>query len=575
MKSNKVLSMLLSILLVSSIVFTGCGEKDDAKKDETGKKDGTQTLEEAKTHMDADQYLNLFGWEPESLDPGVTSITTSQATQAPIYEGLTVSEIDENGNHVIKPGVAEKWEPNEKGDEYTFHLRKDAKWSDGVDVTAKDFVYAVQRVVDPKTGSPYSWLFNAFIKNAEKANKGEVPLDEVGIKAIDDHTLKVTLPGPVSSFMKITYFASFYPVRQDIVEKYGKRFGSEADTVVSNGPFVVKEWVHNGKIVFEKNPYYWDKEHVYLNQMTWTMIQDATPRYNALLSGEMDSGGVGDPDWKKKFDETGDYNFVSVKDAACDYLIFNHNNKYLKNAKIRRAISAAIDREDYNKAVAKSAAVPAYEYIPDTVSIGEENFQKKVGEPKYVKKLIDEVKDPKAYLIEGLKEENLDPDPAKMDLTLTLRGSSDYTKREADWYINEFKNKLGITLNVDMLDVNVFYKKLEDGDLALAAGGWSADYNDPSTFIDFFHTEHGNYTKCGSGTKELDGIINDCNNTIDDDERAKKFTRAEEILVYENCDIIPIYHGKSSTYRRKYVYGIQPLTFGFFNYKGVFTSGRK
>lgn len=564
MKAKRLLVALLSIVMVFSVFATGCG------KNQTNTKGATNN-----TQKDSEQYLNFFGAEPNTLDPGIASIDTAWVAQSPIYEGLTRITVDEKGNHKIEPGVAETWEANEAGTEFTFHLRKNAKWSDGTPVTANDFVYSLRRVVDPKTGSKYNTFFNPFIVNASEIVKGEKKPEDLGVEAVDDNTLKIYLVKPTPYFIQLSYFPTLKPVKKEAVEKYGDKYGSEAEQIVGNGPYILKEWVHNGHLAFEKNPNYWDKDNVFVEKMTWKIVDDKNSRMNALFAGEVDSGGVTDADWKAKFDATGDYNFISIKDAGCDYLMFNQNDKYFKNLKIRRAFSAVLDRDSYVKAVDKGVSIPAYEYIPDTISIGNDNFRQKVGDPKFIRKMQQEIGDAKAYLVEGLKEEGLDPDPAKMEITISLRGTNDYVKRQADWLIEEYKNKLGVTVKCDMMQYQVFYQKIDAGEFQLGNAGWVADYNDPSTFIDFHHSETGYYPKAGLVNKELDEIIAKAGSITDNDERAKLYIRAEEILLYENCAFIPLTHGKGSTYRRKYVQGMMSPTFGYFDYKGVYTQGRK
>lgn len=564
MRGKKLLAVILSLGLVFSMGLTGCGSESTPTSNDT-----------TKTEKDKEQQLTLFLSEPNTLDPQRCSIDTAWFAQAPICEGLTRVESDDNGNTIVKPGVAEKWEANDKGDVYTFHLRKNAKWSDGSNLTAKDFVYSFRRLVDPATGSEYNAFLNPYVKNAQEVSEGKASIDTLGVTAVDEYTLKIELINPTPYFLELSYFPVLKPTKKEAVEKSGDKYGAEAETVIGNGPFVIKKWVHNGELNYEKNPNYWDKDNVSLEKLTFKIVDDRNSALNALFNGEIDAGRVLEEDWKKKFDATGEYDFITIKDAGCEFALYNFNDKYFKNEKIRKAFSVAFDREDYVKLIDKGASLPAYEYIPDTIAVGKNNFREKSGNVRPVKDLIAATKDPKALLIEGLKEIGEDPDPAKMQVKISLRGTTEYVKRQADWFIENYKKNLGVTVTTDMQQTKVFYDALKKGEFQIGIGGWGADFNDPATFMDLWLSKAPYYPGAGVKISRLDEIIEKCSTLNDQEERAKLYKEAEDILVNKECVIIPITHGKGSTYQRKYVKNMMRPVFGFFDYKNAYTSGRK
>ncbi|MGF7057723.1 peptide ABC transporter substrate-binding protein [Brassicibacter mesophilus] len=581
MSGKKIIVFFLVAIMIMTTLLAGCGSqnvsndvpKGTEESSSGSNSEGESTADEDTPKMDEKQYLNLLGYEPKILDSGRSSTDTSWDAFGPIIQGLTRVEGTTEGIDNIKPGMAKKWEHNEDGTEWTFYLR-DAKWSDGVPVTAHDFEFSIKRLLNPETGSPYSWLLLPVIKGADEFNSGKAGPEAVGVKAIDEKTLKFELVGPTPYFLQLTYFPVLKPIREDIIEKYGEAYGTEADKIVCNGPFILEEWQHRSKLVYKKNPDYWDAENVYIEEMVWHHMEETNARMQALLIGDIDSARVVEKEWKEKFDATGDFNYISKKGADVGYHMFNCKDKYFKNAKVRKAFSAAIDRDAYVRDITKGTALPGWFYVPDSLMIGEENYQDKVGNPQYVKKLFDEVKDPKTLLIEGLKELGEDPDPAKMEVSMMFRGTDENTKKTGEWYQQQFKEKLGVNLKIDLLKYNIAYDKQEKDEYQIFDTGWFADYNDPSNFLDFWHSQEG-YYNIGWQNEEFDNIIKEAQATLDNERRAELFKRAEEILVYEDCIIAPYDHGQTSTYRRKYVKELYNPLFGQQDFIGVYISGRK
>lgn len=595
MQKRKILALLLVVSLMVTSLLVGCKNDEQANAgestqeqsnngQESNAKEGTKVVDGIE--MDEEQYYVLRGAEPKSMDSAKSHIVTSWQAQGPAFEGLTRVQGSPDGDK-IEPGVAESWEQNENATLYTFHLRKDAKWSDGVPVTANDFEYAIKRVADPRVASKYAWLLDDIIKNSKEVRKMNIEeysdeeiaeaLKTIGARSVDDYTLEIELAKPVPFFMQLTYFPTLYPQRKDIVEKYGDEYATEIDKMVYNGPFMLTEWVHDSKIVYEKNPNYWDKDKIYLDKIVRKAIPEQNARMQALLTGEIDAELIMSREWKAKFQSMDEFNYISRKNADVGYHIFNQNDKYFKNAKIRKAFSVAFNRDDYIDQCEDGLGFPGWEYVPDNLVIGDENYAKLVGDTAFAKKLYDEIEDSKALLIEGLQEIGEDPDPAKMEVSMMFRGTDERTKRIGEWYQHVFKTRLGVNLKLDLLKYNIAYDKFDNHEFQIFDTGWVGDFNDPSNFLDFWHSEDGfyNFEKTGWKNGEFDEIVKKAGGMFDNNERAKLYKRAEEILIYEDCVVMPYNHSETATIRRTFVKGMDAPNFGHQDYKGVYTQGRK
>ena len=564
MKSKKILASLLALSMVTSVALVGCG-KDDAKKpdEDNGKA--------ASSDMDEDQYLNLLlGAEPKTIDQSKSSDLYSSQVLANCQEALTRIIQDENGNDKIIEGIAESWTPSDDKTVWTFKLR-DAKWSDGQPITAKDFVYGITRTLDQNTASPYAFLLYP-IKNATEFNSGKAKAEDVGVKAVDDKTLEFTLKSPCAYFLDLTYFKVMQPQRQDIVEKNGDKYGSEANTMAFSGPFIISEWVHNNKVEFTKNPEYWDAENVKLDKATMKIIKEESARMNELFNGSLDMGTVVKPEWIEKFDETGEFEAKKGYDSSTTYTFFNHNEKLFSNAKVRKAFIIAEDRENKIKTLRKGLGEPALSFVPPKVQIGGEDYRDKVADLP-IKKLIDENPDPKALLIEGMKELGLGEDPSKITIKYLQSGTDAQAKEYAEFQQQVYKNKLGINVEVEYVEWAIFQQRTDDMDYQVAGMAWSGDYNDPNTYLDLWVTG-ADVVPTGWSNPKFDEVITKAAQTVDPAERTELFKQAEEILLYEDGVISPEAWRFKNTYVRKYVKSYSAPLFGTVDLKYTYTSGR-
>ncbi|WP_035288873.1 peptide ABC transporter substrate-binding protein [Clostridium sp. KNHs214] len=565
MKSKKLISLVLGTTLLISTALVGCGEKKPNDK----KKDPPKV-----TQMDKEQYLNLnLGIEPKSLDLSRSNDYYGAQIFTEVYEGLTRVEQDKDGKDVIKAAGAEKWEHNEEGTVWTFHLR-DYNWSDGKKVTAKDFVYSILRTLDPKTASGYAFLLSP-IKGADEYNAGKGSKDAVGVKAVDDKTLEFTLKQPCPYFLDLTYFKLFLPQREDIVAKHGEKYGTEASTLeVYCGPFIVKEWTHQQEILLEKNDKYWDKDNVKLEKVNFKIIKEANAAYGSLLNGTLDSGGVTKPEWIKKFEQKKD-EMENIKGfrPSTGYLFFNQKDKLFSNANIRKAFSIAYTRDDYANVITYGVNAPAYGWCPPTIQLNGKDYRE-IAKEEPVKKMIEDNQDPKELLIKGLKELGMDPDPSKVTVTI-LHGNTDAeTKKAAEYEQEMYKKALGVNIKAEYMTFDILQKRTDEMDYQVAGMAWIGDYNDPNTFFDMWMSGAG-IVPTGWSNKKYDELLKKAMSSIDEKERLEAYKEAEKILLVEDAVIAPTTYSRRNTYRYKYVKNLMTPLFGSgVELKYAYTDGR-
>lgn len=563
MKSKKLLATIVSCLVIASTALVGCGGSSGGS---SGK------------GLDKEQYLNLvLDQEPKNLDPSKSTDLYSSQVISEVYEGLTRIEVDKNGKDVVKPAGAEKWESSKDGLKWTFHLR-DYEWSDGKKVTAKDFEYGIKRTLDPKIASQYAYLLYP-IKNAEKFNtdkSGNFSANEVGVKAIDDKTLEITLEKPCAYFLKTTYFKVMMPQRQDVVEKYGEKFGTEAANMVFCGPFTIKEWVHSNKVELVKNEKYWDAKSVKLQKATMKIIDNEGSRMQELLNGSLDIAKVRKPEWKEKFDKSQKFDLVKLPDPSTNYEFYNQKDKLFKNAKVRKAFSLAINREDVSKTLFKGIFTPAYGWVPSQLQIGDKEFRKEAGEEP-IKKLKEENKDPKKLLVEGLKELGMDPDPSKVTVNYLTGATDDQQKEICEYFQQMYEKVLGVKVKIEYVQWPVYMNRINNADYQMSGMGWSGDYDDPMTEFDLWMTGM-NMVPTGWSNAKYDELIKKAASLPEEKnaERMKAFKEAEKILLYDDAVVAPFVYRNKQIYKEKYVKGIMIPLFGSeMDIKYAYTEGRK
>lgn len=464
------------------------------------------------------------GSEVESLDPQKVSGVPESNIIRDLLEGL--ANQDANGNLV--PGVAESWETKDNKT-WTFHLRKNAKWSNGDPVVAGDFVYSWRRLADPKTASPYaSYVEMASMANAKDIIEGKKSPDTLGVEAVDDYTLKVTLDNPVPYFIAMTVHTSMKSVNHKVLEKLGEKWTSP-DNYVSNGAYKLNKWVVNERIELVRNEQYWDNEHTILNKVTYLPIEDQVSDMNRFLAGEVDITYEMPNEHFKRLEKDHPEDVKVTPYLYSYYYEFNTKKAPFDNLKVREALSYAVDRDVIAKFVVGKGETPAYNFTPLATN------GLKVDMPDY-SKLTQKERVAKAK--ELLKEAGYGPDPPlKFNL---LYNTSENHKKIAVAIASMWKKSLGVTAVLENQEWKTYLDNKRQGNFEVSRAGWCGDYNEASTFLGIMRTGNSqNYPKYSSAAydKDLDNALE----ATSSEQRSDAYKDAE-LQLAKDMPIIPLYH---------------------------------
>ncbi|EAN5162034.1 oligopeptide ABC transporter substrate-binding protein OppA [Salmonella enterica] len=465
------------------------------------------------------------GSEVQSLDPHKIEGVPESNVNRDLFEGLLISDVEGHPS----PGVAEKWE-NKDFKVWTFHLRKNAKWSDGTPVTASDFVYSWQRLADPNTASPYaSYLQYGHIANIDDIIAGKKPATELGVKALDDHTFEVTLGEPVPYFYKLLVHPSVSPVPKTAVEKFGDKWTQPAN-IVTNGAYKLKNWVVNERIVLERNPQYWDNDKTVINQVTYLPISSEVTDVNRYRSGEIDMTYNNMPielfqKLKKEIP-----NEVRVDPYLCTYYYEINNQKApFNDVRVRTALKLALDRDIIVNKVKNQGDLPGYSYTPpytDGAKLVEPEWfkwsQKKRNEE--AKKLLTEA---------GFTADK----PLTLDL---LYNTSDLHKKLAIAVASIWRKNLGANVKLENQEWKTFLDTRHQGAFDVARAAWCADYNEPTSFLNTMLSDSSNNT-AHYKSPAFDKLIADTLKVTDDAQRSELYAKAEQQLDQDSA-IVPVYY---------------------------------
>ncbi|MDX8346307.1 peptide ABC transporter substrate-binding protein [Rossellomorea sp. YZS02] len=538
---KKKFSFLLVLLLALSTFLAACG--GDKKTDSNEEGSGAGGSDEKK-----EQVLNLLeGSEIPSMDSTLATDSVSFKIMNNVYEGLY--RLGEDDKAVLGM-AAEEPQISEDGKTYTFKIR-DAKWSNGDPVTANDFVYAWQKALNPDTGAEYAYIMYD-IKNAAKVNAGEVPVEELGVKATDDKTLEVQLETAVPYFKALLSFATFYPQNQKFVESQGDKFGLEADTALYNGPFTLSEWKHEQSYKLSKNDNYWEADAVKLDEVNFNVVKDTATGVNLYETNKVDVAGLS-AEFVDKYKS--DENFKTLAETSVFFLRLNQKNEVMKNVNARKAIDAAYDKQGMVDVLLNNGSLPAYYLVPKDFVTGPDGteYREAVGDfgGFDAKKAAD-------YWAKA--KEELGKDSIELEL---LNYDSDSSKKIGEFLKEQLEQNLeGLTVKIK---AQPFKQKLElesKGQYDFSFAGWGPDYPDPMTFVDMFVTD-GAHNQMGYSNPEYDKLIEQAKGELLDDTEARwqAMVDAEKIL-FEDQAISPMYQRGSAYLERPYVKGLLRHSFG-------------
>ncbi|GEK05460.1 peptide ABC transporter substrate-binding protein [Schleiferilactobacillus harbinensis] len=465
----------------------------------------------------------------------------------------------------LKPAIATKIvKPTKNGTVYTFKLR-DAKWSNGDPVTADDFVFAWRRTVDPATKSQYAYLYSGVV-NADAVMKSTKKPATLGVKALDKHTLQVTLEHPIPYFQKMMVNGPFFPQNEKYVKKMGSKYGTQAKYTLANGPYKLTGWNGSNNSWQEvKNPTYWNAKNVHIDQINVTAVKDATTAMNLFQSGKLDDAALtGDQAAQAKTQK----DYRGIKQTSVFYLELNEKKvPAFKNTKLRQAMSMAINREEYIKKVLQDGSIDAPTVTPSGLAENpttKEDFSKEAAQG-YTKYTSYNPKEAKALWTAGMQE------VGKQNLTLELlTDDTDNAKRSAEYFQNTLeKNLPGLKVTISTVPFKTRLTRSQDGQFDMVLSGWSADFTDPITFLDLFTTD-GSYNDGKWSNATFDKLINESQTTYATNEtkRWQVMVQAQQLLTQEQ-GVIPIYQRVQAHLVNPKIQGLKTTPGGTFDLIGA------
>ncbi len=488
-------------------------------------------------------YHHGNGSEPQGIDPHIVTGVPEHHILISLCEGLTIPNPNPSGSDGYIPGTAESWTISDDGKEYIFNLNKNAKWSNGEPVTADDFVWSWKRILTASLGSQYPDMLY-YLEGAYEYHNGLIDnFDEVGVKALDTHTLKVNLKNPTPFFIGLLSHYSTWPVHKETVLKHGDiddRNGewTRPGNFVCNGPFQLKTWELNNKIVVEKNPHYYDASMVRLNEIHYYPVSNVMTEDRMFRAGQLHLTSSMPTQKCPIYIEEKNPNLKIDPYMGTYFYRINTENETLSDVRVRKALAYSIDRQLLVDKVTQCGQIPAYSFTPP----GSNGYQPSTEipyDPVLAKQLLAEA---------GYSSDNPFP---KLEI---LFNTNEGHRKVALAIQQMWQNELGIEVELVNQDWKVYLSREMVGDFQISRAGWIGDYEDPNTFLDLMRPNRGN-NKTGWENMDFDALVEEANTINDQEKRYELLYEAEKILI-DNMPIIPLY-----TYVR--VYQLSPDVKGF------------
>ena len=542
MKRKK--SHLMVMALVTSLLLTACNNKEN-KSDKEAKK----------------QVLNVtVSEEIPSLDTAKTMDGTSAHIMQNIFEGLYA--LDDQDQPI--PAVAKSFKRSEDGKKYTFDLRKDAKWSNGDNVTAHDFMFAWKRAIIPETASQYaSMLF--YVKNAKEINKGTMPLDALGVKVINDYKLEVELEQPIPYFLQLLALPIYLPQHESFLKEQGKNYALEPNNLIYNGPFVLEKWKHEQEFQLKKNATYWDEKKVKLDEINFQIVKDTMTVVNLYEAGDLDRVPI-NSQFVDKYKGSKELHMSSEPGIAM--LRFNEQNNALASKKVRQSISFALNKEDFVAHFINNGAKPASGLVP-VGHVNEEtgkDFRKENGDLSSY-----DLQNAKKIWAEAKKELGVE----QVNLEF-LTFEQDNAKRMAEYIKGDLeKNLQGLTIQIKQQPFKQKLQLEQTGDYDITMANWGPDYKDPISYLELFTTGNPN-NKMSYSNPRYDELIKKAKTdlVLEPEKRWGALLEAEQVLL-EDAAVAPLYHIGSAYVQKDYVKGIEKHQFGgVYTYKNAYIANK-
>lgn len=539
MQKKKIVGLVM-VLGLAGLFLTACGKQQATSKQ---------------------QELRLSASAP--LDTIDISKATGYGQTGNVFESFY--RLGKNGQPTA--GLAKKATVSADGLTWTFTLR-DAKWSNGDQITAQDFVYSWRRSLTPKTASPYAYLFSG-VKNADAISKGKLPVEQLGIKALDNKTVEISLEKPIAYFKVLMAYPLFGPQNQKVVEKYGKKYATNSKYMVYSGPFVIKNWTGTSdKWSFQKNPNYWDKKQVKLDKISYKVVSNPNTGYELYQQGKLDMTPLSSQQVKnyKNSSEFKQYPYSYVAFLAYNFNATNAaNKKALNNQNIRRALSLALDRKVLTKKVFGDGSQVPTGFVANDLAKNPQTGVDFAKEQAVTKTVAYDANLAKKYWRKGLAETGL------KELTFNILASSDTPTNDAlTQYLQSQYTKVlpGLKIKVQNIPGKSALERARKGEFDIYVSGWGGDFNDPITFLQIPLTgtsyNYGNYSN-----SEYDRLIAKATN----EDANNKLARWNDLvaaakLFNSQQGVSPLYQQTTAYLQKKRVKGIIHNTAGTqWNYK--------
>ena len=534
-------------LALTAAMLAGCGGSSASGATSTdGAASGGSASGDASTvtvAIDAD--LNTMDYE-------IATDGNSFIMQSLVMSGLT--ELAADGSPL--PELAESWDVSDDGLVYTFHLA-DAKWSNGDPVTASDFVYAWQRLDNPDTASEYAFILDTVhIANAAAVNAGEADPSELGVKAVDDKTLEVTLTLPCDFFLSLLAFPSFFPLNQKFYEEQGDQFALSPDNLLYCGPYTMTGYQQGSEYTFEKNPDYFKADQMtdYVDKIVFRYLQDTQSAMLDYQSGNLDVV-------KLQGDQVDQYSgtegFTNRMTGYLWYLSIDFNtsvhpeNSQFANVNLRKAMSLAIDRDTIAANVLKDGSIGADGLIPKDLATGPSGEDFRAENGKLTEYNLDQAKE---YYAKALEE--LGTDTVSFEL---LYEDSEASKAVAE-YIQSNLKAIGMDVTLNSKPKKTRLQLMNDKDYNVALTRWGPDYADPETYFDLFTTDNTANNSGSYSNADYDALVKAAGSGEDATDSAKRwqdYLDAEKIIVQDDPGVIPVYQNGGAMMINPKVTGIE------------------
>ena len=535
---KKMLALLLVVAMLATCLMACGGNNDAPAGDDAAAKS---------------QLVVQIGGDPETIDPALNSASDGGNMILHLFEGLLTVSQDEK----LQPGCADLPEVSEDGLTWTFKLKEGLKWSDGSDLTAEDFVYSWKRVCDPAVAAPYGETVLGMVKGYDEAMAGNP--DALAVTAVDATTLVVELANPCTYFGDLAAFATLSPVQQETIEANGDAWATAAETYVSNGPFKLTEFVMGSHILMTKNENYWNADAVKLDEIKWVLTSDANAAYAAYKAGEIQVVKDVPTEEVPSLLEQSDFHVEEI--IGTYYISLNLNEEVLKDVRVRKALSLAIDREHVANVVMQGTYSAAYNFMgPGWTDANGNEFMTK----EYISKDFEANLAEAKQLLADAGYPNGEGFPV-----IEYMFNPDGYHQPVGEYLQQAWKELGLTVELKTVDWSQFTPTRRSGDYMIARNGWVGDYTDASNQIELFYSTNGN-NDGKYNNPEFDAAMDESRATADGDARTAALHKAEDIIM-EDVACIPLAYYNDFWLQDESVQGMwhSPRGYWYFMYAEV------